>query len=150
MFLHISNVISEERGLPQHWESRGGGGHKIVTLIKKNICESNGLHITCLADILDAYICQGLDPQRVNPFKSSRCIKACFYTTVNILNFPTTKGFIMKIFLKLIYQYMAIFFNFSPTSSHFHPLQVENFDSNSRLVVDEMTMINSGLKELNI
>ena len=32
---------------------------------------------------------------------------------------------------------MAIFFNFSPTSSHFHPLQVKNCDSNSRLVVDE-------------
>ena len=32
---------------------------------------------------------------------------------------------------------MVIFFNFSPTSSHLHPLQVENCDSNSRLVVDE-------------
>ena len=39
--------------------------------------------------------------------------------------------------MKLFYQYMAIFFNFSPTSSHLHPLQVENCDSNSRLVVDE-------------
>ena len=43
----------------------------------------------------------------------------------------------MKISMKLIYQYMAIFFNFSPTSSHFHPPQVENCDSNSQLVVDE-------------
>ena len=32
---------------------------------------------------------------------------------------------------------MAIFFNFSPTSNHLHPLQVENCDSNLRLVVDE-------------
>ena len=32
---------------------------------------------------------------------------------------------------------MAIFFNFSLTSNHLHPLQVENCDSNSRLVVDE-------------
>ena len=39
--------------------------------------------------------------------------------------------------MKLVYQYMAIFFNFSPTSNHGHPLQVENCDSNSRLVVDE-------------
>ena len=39
--------------------------------------------------------------------------------------------------MKLAYQHMAIFFNFSPTSNHFHPLQVENCDSNSRLVVDE-------------
>ena len=28
-------------------------------------------------------------------------------------------------------------FTFSPTSNHLHPLQVENCDSNSRLVVDE-------------
>ena len=32
---------------------------------------------------------------------------------------------------------MANFFDFSPTSTHLHPLQVENCDSNSRLVVDE-------------
>ena len=43
----------------------------------------------------------------------------------------------MKISMKLVYQYMAIFINFSPTSNHLHPLQVENCDSNSRLVVDE-------------
>ena len=28
-------------------------------------------------------------------------------------------------------------FHLSPNSGHFHPLQVENCDSNSRLVVDE-------------
>ena len=39
--------------------------------------------------------------------------------------------------MKLVYQYMAIFFNFPPTSNHLHPLQVENCDSNLRLVVDE-------------
>ena len=39
--------------------------------------------------------------------------------------------------IKMAYQYIAIFFNFSPTSNHLHPLQVENCDSNSRLVVDE-------------
>ena len=43
----------------------------------------------------------------------------------------------MKIFMKLVYQYMAIFLNFSTTSSDLHPLQEENCDSNSRLVVDE-------------
>ena len=31
----------------------------------------------------------------------------------------------------------TIFFHLSPTSSHLYPLQVENCDSNSRLVVDE-------------
>ena len=32
---------------------------------------------------------------------------------------------------------MVVFFYFSLTSSHLHPLQAENCDSNSRLVVDE-------------
>ena len=39
--------------------------------------------------------------------------------------------------MKLVYQFMAIFLNFPSTLSHLHPLQVENCDSNSRLVVDE-------------
>ena len=39
--------------------------------------------------------------------------------------------------MKLVYQYMAIFFYFQTASNHLHPLQVENCDSNSRLVVDE-------------
>ena len=39
--------------------------------------------------------------------------------------------------MKLIDKYMAIFFNLSPSSSHLHPLQAENCDSNSRLVVGE-------------
>ena len=43
----------------------------------------------------------------------------------------------MKISMKLVYQHMAIFFNFYTTSNHLHSLQVENCDSNSRLVVDE-------------
>ena len=47
-----------------------------------------------------------------------------------------TMGFRINIAMKLIDQYMAIFFNFSPTSNNLHPLQVENCDSNSRLVVD--------------
>ena len=45
---------------------------------------------------------------------------------------------------------MAILFYFSPTSSHLHPLQVENCGSNLRLVVDEMTMVNSGSKGLKL
>ena len=69
----------------------------------------------------------------LQPLKPSRCIKASFYIPENRLNFPTTKGFRKK----LAYQYIAIFFNFLATSSHLHPLQVENCDSNSRLVVDE-------------
>ena len=42
-----------------------------------------------------------------------------------------------KISLKLVYQYLAIFFIFPPALNHLHPLQVENCDSNSQLVVDE-------------
>ena len=55
------------------------------------------------------------------PFKSPRCIKASFYIPENNLNFPKTRGFRTKIPIKLVYQYMVIFF----------------CDSNSRLVVDE-------------
>ena len=43
----------------------------------------------------------------------------------------------MKISMKLVYEYVVIFFYFKTTSSHFYPLQVVNCDSNSRLVVDE-------------
>ena len=39
--------------------------------------------------------------------------------------------------MKLVYQYMVIFFTFSPPSSHLHPLQVDNCDRNLQLVVDE-------------
>ena len=39
--------------------------------------------------------------------------------------------------MKLVYQYLAIFFIFSPSPNHLHRLQVKNCDSNSRLVVDE-------------
>ena len=43
----------------------------------------------------------------------------------------------MNISMKLVCQYIAVFFNLSPTSNHLHPLQVENCDSNLRLVVDD-------------
>ena len=43
----------------------------------------------------------------------------------------------MKISMTLVYQYMVFFFYFQTTSSDIHSLQVENCDSNSRLVVDE-------------
>ena len=56
----------------------------------------------------------------------------------------------MNIYTKLVYQYMAIFFTFSPTSNRLHPLQVENCDSNSRLVVDEADIVKSGLKGLGM
>ena len=39
----------------------------------------------------------------------------------------------MTITFELIYQCMTIFFNFPPTLSHLHPLQVENCDSSTGL-----------------
>ena len=39
--------------------------------------------------------------------------------------------------MKFVYEFIVIFFKLSPTSNHLHRLQVENRDSNSRLVVDE-------------
>ena len=77
-----------------------------------------------------------LTVSRLKPFKPSRCIKASFHIHENRLNIPTIKGFKTKISMKLVYQYMVIFFNFLITSNHLHPLQVENRDSNSRLVMD--------------
>ena len=50
--------------------------------------------------------------------------------------------------MKLLNKYLAIFFNFPPISSHLHPLQVENCDSNSWLVVGEDDNVKSGLKGL--
>ena len=73
----------------------------------------------------------------VNPLSTHDALKHDFTSLKNIFNFPTTEGFRTKIPMKLVYQYMTIFLNFYTTSNHFHPLQVENCDSNSRLVVDE-------------
>ena len=47
------------------------------------------------------------DLKSVRPFKLSRYIKA----SLKIFNFPTTKGFKMKISTKLFLQYVAIFFH---------------------------------------
>ena len=72
-------------------------------------------------------------------FKPSRCIKASFNIPENRPNFHTTKEFQNKNFYEigLVDHHMVIFFTFSPTSNHLHPLQVKNCDSNLRLVVDE-------------
>ena len=44
-----------------------------------------------------------------------RCIEASFYIPENRPNSPTTKGFRMKISMKLFFHYEAFFFNFSST-----------------------------------
>ena len=84
----------------------------------------------------------------LKPFKPSGCIKASFYIPNDRRSFTTTKGSRTKISMKLVYQYMTIFFTFPPTSNNLHLLQVENCDSNSRLVVDEDDNVKSGLKGL--
>ena len=56
----------------------------------------------------------------------------------------------MEISMKLVYQYMLIFLNFQTTSNHLHPLQAENCDSNSRLVVDEEEKGKFRLEKVNI
>ena len=73
----------------------------------------------------------------VNPLGPHDALKHPFYIPENRLNFPTTMVFRTDISMKQVYRYMAIIFNFLSTSNHFYPLQVENCDSNSRLVVDE-------------
>ena len=52
--------------------------------------------------------------------------------------------------MKLVYQYMTIFFTFSLASAHLHLLQVENCDSNSRLVADENDNNKFRLRRVNM
>ena len=56
----------------------------------------------------------------------------------------------MKISKKLFYHHVAIFINFQTTSNHLHSLQVENCDSNSRLVVDEDDNVKLRLDRVNV
>ena len=88
--------------------------------------------VVCRRQILTSKV----DPRTVR-VKPSQCIKTSLYIPKNRLNFLTTRGFRMNSVMKLVYQDMEIVYTFSPTSSHLHPLQVENYDRNSRLVVDE-------------
>ena len=53
-------------------------------------------------------------------------------------------------FLRNWFQYLPIFVNFSPTSNHLYPLQVENCDSNSQLVVDEDDNGKLGLERVKL
>ena len=62
----------------------------------------------------------------------------------NILNFPPEQKFSWNCFNN-----NDIFFHLSLTSSHLHPLQVENCGSNSRLVMDEDDNGKFRLKRVN-
>ena len=103
--------------------------------------KSQLLYITLRCSILQSHQLSVLYSEHrqllINPLNPHNALKHHFTIPENRLNFPTTRGLRMKISMRLVYQYMAIIFNFSPTSNHLHPLRVENCDSNSRLVVDE-------------
>ena len=71
--------------------------------------------------------------QRFNPLSPHDASKHHF----TYLKTDLTRGFRTKISMKMVYQYVVIFFHFQTTSSYLHPLQVENCGSNSRLVEDE-------------
>ena len=72
----------------------------------------------------------------INPLSPHDALNTSFYIPENRLNIPTIRGYRTKISTKLVDQYI-IFVNFQTTANHLHPLQVDNCDSNSRLVVDE-------------
>ena len=55
----------------------------------------------------------------------------------------------MENFHETVLQIQTISKSCSHTASHFHPLQVENCDSNSRLVVDEDDNGKFGLERVN-
>ena len=82
------------------------------------------------------YIYTNIPRTTLNPLSPHNALKHYFKSSKTDL-ISLQLGFRMKIPMKLVYQYMAIFCNFLSTSNHLHPLQVENWDSNSRLVVDE-------------
>ena len=76
-------------------------------------------------------------------------VKTSYYIPENRPNFLTTRGFRIKNFMKLAYKYIAIFFNFSTILNNLHSLHVENWDSNSRLVVDEDDKSKLRLEKVN-
>ena len=51
----------------------------------------------------------------VNPLSPHGSLKNHFTYLKKTIDFPTTKGFRSKMSMKLFYQYMTIFFTFSPT-----------------------------------
>ena len=72
----------------------------------------------------------------LEPFKPSRCNKASFCISEESPNFVHV-GVLEQKFYDTVLIITMYFFHLPPTSSHLHPLQVENCVSNSRLVVNE-------------
>ena len=79
----------------------------------------------------------GLNNLAVKGLSPHDALKHHFTSLKTDLIFLQMRDFRRKISMKLFYLYMAIFKNCSATSNHLHPPQVENCDSNLRLVVEE-------------
>ena len=74
--------------------------------------------------------------QRFNPFNPHDALKHHFGSLKNDF-IPRNLVVLERTFSWKCFKNNNIFFHLSPTSSHLHTLQVENCDSNSRLIVDE-------------
>ena len=136
------------RDAPLNIWVEGGGGHEVVVDCIFYVCKKTIFEVSLKNEILDFVvwlltlytICWLILVNIffiINLLSPRDALNNHFTSLKKRLNFPITKSFRMKLPMKLVYQYMAIFFAFSPTSNHLHSLQVENCDSNPRLVVDE-------------
>ena len=74
---------------------------------------------------------------RLNPLSPHDALKHHFTSLKTDSISLKIGGFWMKITIKLVYYCMGIFFNLLPSSNHLPSVQVENCDSNSRLVEDK-------------
>ena len=84
-----------------------------------------------------------------SPLSPRDPLKHHFTSLKTDLIFQQLGVFRSKISIKLVRQYMVIFFNFPLISNHLHPLQVENCDSNLRFVVEEDDHGNFRLESVN-
>ena len=73
----------------------------------------------------------------INPLSPHNPSKQYFTSLKTYIFFILLRGLGRKIFMKPFYQHSQILFDLSFISSHLHPIQVENCDSNSPLVVDK-------------
>ena len=82
------------------------------------------------------------------PFRPPRCLKASFFIPETDF-FSNTSGFYLETCHKTVYvKVNRSPMDLSPILIHHHPLQVENCDSNPRLVVDEDFNIYSEMVKL--
>ena len=100
---HTYICITADLHVKYKFSESGGGG----ILYNESILWGISCNDVILYTMLDAAISE--DRFLYYPFKPPR---ASFYIPENRLNFSTTKGFRTKISMKLVHQYVVIFFNF--------------------------------------